>query len=127
MTQAFRAWEIIIALDFVEARPDFPNEGVDILFEFSDISPLNKNDKTGEVGCQGYCNMELFKDSQWPVLLLLLILVSGSSSQRGGAHFRHKNRIAWTSSWRLSTKLDTYLGFSIQVCVIWIGYFHKII
>jgi hypothetical protein len=49
VAQAFRAWEIVIALDFVEARRDLPSEEVDIIFEFSDRSSLNRNDKTGDL------------------------------------------------------------------------------
>ncbi|KAI6184765.1 Matrix metalloproteinase [Aphelenchoides bicaudatus] len=51
IAQAFRAWEIVIALDFVEARRELPLEEVDIVFEFSDRSVLNKNDKTGFAVC----------------------------------------------------------------------------
>jgi len=47
VTQAFRAWEIVIALDFMEARREQPLSDVDIVFEFSDRNALNKNDKTG--------------------------------------------------------------------------------
>jgi len=47
VAQGFRAWEIVIALDFSEARPEIPINEVDIFFEFSDRSQLNKNDKTG--------------------------------------------------------------------------------
>lgn len=47
VAQAFRAWEIVIALDFMEAKPSQPISEVDIVFEFSDRNALNKNDRTG--------------------------------------------------------------------------------
>jgi hypothetical protein len=47
IAQAFRAWEIVIALDFLEARREVPLSEIDIVFEFSDKNELNKNDLTG--------------------------------------------------------------------------------
>ncbi|KAI6196368.1 Matrix metalloproteinase [Aphelenchoides besseyi] len=47
VAQAFKAWEIVIAIDFVPATTRTPQNEVDIWFEFTDTDPINRNDRTG--------------------------------------------------------------------------------
>ncbi|KAI6238045.1 Matrix metalloproteinase [Aphelenchoides fujianensis] len=47
VAQAFKAWEIVIAIDFVPATPRTPPAEIDVMFEFADRDPINRNDRTG--------------------------------------------------------------------------------
>ncbi|KAI6179043.1 Matrix metalloproteinase [Aphelenchoides besseyi] len=47
VAQAFKAWEIVIAIDFIPATTRTSQNDIDVWFEFTDTDPINRNDRTG--------------------------------------------------------------------------------